>query len=103
MFEVNGEYANRKGKYTVLAIDGPIMSVRYEDGTHADLKINIQQRIWENIVAEQELASSKSAARKSSSRVWNNVHDPAFHQSSEYSARRRVNISWMGRACSHGQ
>jgi hypothetical protein len=47
MFEVNGEYANRKGTYTVLAIDGPIMSVRYADGTHADLKINIQVRIWE--------------------------------------------------------
>ena len=67
MFEINGEYANRKGKYTVLTIDGSVMSVRYEDGTHADLMINIQQRIWENIVAEQELASSKSAARKSRS------------------------------------
>ncbi|MDX1415209.1 MAG: hypothetical protein R3293_13520 [Candidatus Promineifilaceae bacterium] len=67
MFEVNGEYANRKGKYTVIAIDGPVMNVRYEDGTHAELKINIQQRIWENIVAEQELASAKSAARKSKS------------------------------------
>lgn len=65
MFEVNGEYENRKGKYTVLAIDGAIMNVRYHDGSHADLKINIQQRIWENIVAEQEIASSKSAARKS--------------------------------------
>lgn len=67
MFEVNRKYANRKGKYTVLALDGPMMSVRYEDGTHADLKVNIQQRIWENIAAEQELASSKSAARKSRS------------------------------------
>lgn len=64
MFEINGEYANRKGKYTVLAIDGPTMSVRYEDGTHADLRINIQQRIWENIQAEQELAAAKSSSRK---------------------------------------
>jgi len=64
MFEINGEYANRKGKYTVLAIDGPTMSVRYEDGTHADLRINIQQRIWENILAEQELAAAKSSSRK---------------------------------------
>ena len=65
MFEINGTYANRKGNYTVLSLDGMIMSVRYEDGTHADLKINIQERIWENIIAERELASSKSAARKS--------------------------------------
>jgi hypothetical protein len=64
MFELNGEYANRKGNYTVLAIGGPIMSVRYEDGTHADLKINIQERIWENILAERELAASKSSRRR---------------------------------------
>ncbi len=64
MFEVNGEYANRKGTYTVLAFDGPIMSVRYADGTHADLKINIQERIWENIVAEQEEIAAKSSSRK---------------------------------------
>jgi hypothetical protein len=64
MFDVNGEYANRKGTYTVLAIDAPIMSVRYADGTHADLKINIQARIWENILAEQEAAAAKSSSRK---------------------------------------
>jgi hypothetical protein len=64
MFEVNGEYANRKGTYTVLAIDGPIMSVRYKDGTRADLKINIQERIWENILVEREAAAAKSSSRK---------------------------------------
>ena len=64
MFEVKGEYANRKGKYTVLSIDGPTMSVRYEDGTHAELKVNIQARIWENIRAEQEESAAKSSARK---------------------------------------
>lgn len=63
MFEINGKYANRKGNYTVLAMDGPIMSVRYEDGTHADLKISIQERIWENILAEREIASSQSAKK----------------------------------------
>ena len=64
MFEINGEYANRKGSYTVLAIDGPVMSVRYADGTHADLRISIQERIWENILAEREAADSKSSRRK---------------------------------------
>ena len=64
MFEVSGEYANRKGSYTVLAIDGPIMSVRYADGSHADLKINIQERIWENIQAEQEATAAKASTRK---------------------------------------
>lgn len=64
MFEEKGEYANRKGTYTVLAIDGPIMSVRYADGTHADLKINIQERIWANIQADQEKPAPKSSRRK---------------------------------------
>lgn len=64
MFEVNGKYANRKGTYTVLAIDGPMMSVRYADGTHADLKIKLQERIWENILAEQEETVAKTSPRK---------------------------------------
>jgi hypothetical protein len=64
MFEVNGEYANRKGKYTVLTIDGPTMRVRYEDGIEAELKIHIQERIWENIRSEQEDLAAKSSARQ---------------------------------------
>ena len=45
MFEVNGEYANRKGKYTVLALTPPKMKVQYEDGSVANVNINIQARI----------------------------------------------------------
>jgi hypothetical protein len=64
MFEVNGVYANRKGKYTVIAINGDSMTVRYEDGSEADLRMAIQFRIWENIVSEMEEAHRKQAARK---------------------------------------
>ena len=63
MFEVNNVYANRKGKYTVLAINPPKMSVQYEDGTLADLNIDIQERIWVNIVAEQEARAASRSAR----------------------------------------
>lgn len=59
MFEVNGEYANRRGKYTVLAIEEPKLHVRYEDGTYAELNMNIQGRIWQNILAEQEAEQAK--------------------------------------------
>jgi len=62
MFEVNGVYANRKGEYTVLAINPPKMRVRYADGTEADLKIELQERIWENILLEREAA--KASRRK---------------------------------------
>lgn len=64
MFEVKRVYANRKGRYTVLDINTPTMTVRYEDGTVAELNIGIQERIWENIQAEEEIKSANRAARR---------------------------------------
>ncbi|WP_420641434.1 hypothetical protein [Candidatus Leptofilum sp.] len=64
MFEVNGTYANRKGEYTVLAINPPKMRVRYtEDGSEAELRIELQARIWENIAAEYESKAASRTAR----------------------------------------
>lgn len=64
MFEVNGTYANRKGEYTVLDINPPKMRVRYtDDGTEAELKIDLQARIWENIAAEYEAKAASRNAR----------------------------------------
>ena len=65
MFEINGTYANRKGKYTVLAINGSKMHVRYEDGNEADLNIERQERIWENIAVEIEAQEAKKTTRAS--------------------------------------
>ena len=64
MFEVGGHYANRKGNYTVLEINGPKMTVEYEDGSTAELNVNIQHRIWENIVAEEEIKNSRTLKTK---------------------------------------
>lgn len=62
MFEVGGTYANRKGTYTVLSFNGNKMTVEYEDGETADLKIAIQERIWENMELDVgKLAASKGA------------------------------------------
>ena len=68
MFEVGGKYSNRMGKYTVLEINEPKMMVEYKDGTTVELNISIQERIWENIVAEQEIAQSRSARTKKARR-----------------------------------
>ena len=62
-FELNGRYANRKGHYTVLELNPPKMTVRYDDGSEAQLNIAIQERIWENIAAEIEAQESSRAAR----------------------------------------
>lgn len=64
MFEVHGKYANRKGRYTVLEINEPKMTVRYEDGSEATLNIDIQERIWENILAEEEAKTASRNARR---------------------------------------
>lgn len=63
MFEINGKYANRKGSYTVLEINGLQMHVRYEDGTEADLNMDRQERIWENIAVEIEAQEAKKITR----------------------------------------
>ena len=64
LFEVNGKYANRIGQYTVLSIGPSKMKVRYDDGTETELSIGIQERIWENIVAEREAASTSRAYQR---------------------------------------
>ncbi len=64
MFEVNGTYANRKGNYTVISLDGTKMTVRYEDGSEASLNIGIQERIWENIDAERQAEAARNASRQ---------------------------------------
>jgi len=63
MFEVGGTYANRIGRYTVIEVNDPKMMVRYDDGKTAELNINIQYRIWENIVAENEAANDRAEKR----------------------------------------
>lgn len=66
MFEIGAAYANRIGKYTVLDVNEKTMLVQYEDGTTAELNIEIQQRIWENIVVEEEVKTTRG--RKKSKR-----------------------------------
>ena len=74
MFEVNGTYANRKGTYRVLSIDEPKMTVRYEDGTTAELNINIQARIWDNIQSEEEVQQATREARERRKRTGSHFY-----------------------------
>lgn len=64
MFEINGTYANRKGEYTVIALNPPRMRVRYNDGSEVELKIEMQERIWENIRVEYEAKQAKKVSRQ---------------------------------------
>jgi hypothetical protein len=71
MFEVNGVYRNRIGQYQVLSFSGPKMKVRYEDGATAELNVSIQERIWENILAEQEARAASNRYLRSLSKDTN--------------------------------
>jgi hypothetical protein len=74
MFEVNGTYANRKGTYRVLSIDEPKMTVRYEDGSTAELNMNIQARIWDNIQSEEEVQQATREARERRGKSGNHFY-----------------------------
>ncbi|GAB4481794.1 MAG: hypothetical protein Kow00124_29920 [Anaerolineae bacterium] len=66
-FEVGQVYANRNGSYEVLSIDERrgTMQVRYlETDAEAELIIRIQQRIWENLALEEQIASRRAAERE---------------------------------------
>lgn len=57
-FQPNGRYRTRGGDYTVSAIDGDTMSVRFDDGREQMLNVPTQARIWRNI-QDDELAAAR--------------------------------------------
>jgi hypothetical protein len=68
MFEIGGAYENRIGRYTVLDVDEKTMLVQYEDGSTAELNIAIQERIWENIVVDEEVKTSRGRKKSRETR-----------------------------------
>ena len=68
MFELGKQYANRNGSYEVIEINDPKMKVRYDDGSTAELSMNIQFRIWENILVEKEIVNSRSKKSRKKSK-----------------------------------
>lgn len=69
-FEVGKQYRNRHDEYVVLAIQEPLMLIRYADGTTLRTRVDIQSRIWSNIQMEaavkreqERLEGSRQAAR----------------------------------------
>jgi hypothetical protein len=63
-FEVGKTYRNRAGEYTVVAIDGDRMKIRYSGGGTLDTSVEIQARIWENIQFEKQVARTEERRRQ---------------------------------------
>jgi hypothetical protein len=56
-FFVGQTYENRQGRFTVLAIRGNALDVRFQDGTTARLDAEIQSRIIDNLSRERAVAA----------------------------------------------
>ena len=54
-FRVGEKYRNRKDEYEVVSIDGNDMVIRYLQGGTLNTTVTDQQRIWENILAEESI------------------------------------------------
>ncbi len=54
-FRVGEKYRNRKDEYEVVSIDGNDMVIRYQQGGTLNTTVTDQQRIWENILAEESV------------------------------------------------
>ncbi len=73
-FEVGQRYRNRRGEYVVVSMEHPLMQIQYEDGDLQTVDINMQRRIYTNMVAETEnaeaavkLAEAKATAKSAKS------------------------------------
>lgn len=64
-FKIGETYRNRRGEYTVLALAGDKMDIRYEDGAEDSVSIGVQARIWENMAADEADPLGLSASRQS--------------------------------------
>lgn len=56
-------YRNRAGEYTVMAVDGDKLTIRYVSGTTITTSVSIQARIWENIQYEEQAAREEERVR----------------------------------------
>jgi hypothetical protein len=66
-FEVGEQYRNRDGEYEVIEIDAPQMVIKYEDGRVIETPIDVQARIWRNVMMDEEFqrkAREKAARAK---------------------------------------
>lgn len=53
-FEAGKRYENMKGTYEVLAVDGDVMRIQWEDGEEVTTSIVMQRRILERLERERE-------------------------------------------------
>lgn len=107
-FEVGKMYRNRNGEYTVQALDGDWMKIRYTSGGTLETRVTIQARIWENIQFEEQVVreeersrlarEARLAARKRTARAKRAPAKPEFagFEGSDFEPKKR-GLAWSTR------
>jgi hypothetical protein len=67
-FVVGGTYADRRGEYTVISLEGNRVELEYKDGTRSVGDIGIKVRIHQNILLEQNARHPVQVPRSSNTR-----------------------------------
>jgi hypothetical protein len=68
LFMVGGTYADRKGEYKVISLQGKRVEVEYKDGTRIIGDVEIKARIHQNMLSEQNALHPVQAPTPSRSR-----------------------------------
>ncbi len=105
IFKVGEKYRNRRGEYEVLSIDGPKMTIRYDDGQVFEAKVELQTRFWKIIQAEE--ASQKQRAQagmaRAASRKRKSRKSAKFQGLQEHDFQKGVTgTSWRARTALGG-
>jgi hypothetical protein len=66
-FVVGGNYADRRGEYTVISLERGRMELEYKDGTRTTGDVEIKARIHQNMMLEQTGSQPLPAPKQSSS------------------------------------
>ena len=63
-FEIGKKYENMKGSYEVLAVDGDVMRIQWEDGEEIATSVIMQRRILERMEREREKGHTQDSPEK---------------------------------------
>ncbi len=68
-FEVGQKYENMKGVYEVLAIDGDVMRIQWQDGEQVTTTVALQSRIIERMQREDKEPKAKGSSKHKKTKV----------------------------------
>ena len=100
-FKVGEKYRNRLGGYQVVSLDGSKMVIQYDDGGLLETTVEMQERIWLNVLADELARANEALARarpgsRSAARAFRGLHSSDFQEGvTGTSWRRKSNLGGL--------